>query len=124
MLAGEFADQFDGADFVSDCEHLAVEPLVHEVISGAIHEGLRNAAIHGRGEVPGRALHISITVCTVEGLSITLADDGVGLGATTGAAGGSRQGLALHSTLMAVIGGSLELRPGVAGGTILTLRLS
>jgi signal transduction histidine kinase len=49
-----------------------------------------------------------------DGLEIIVEDDGVGLGTAgagraNGANGGSGQGLALHSTMMAVIGGSLSM---------------
>jgi two-component sensor histidine kinase len=123
MLAGEFVGQFDGVTFTSDQEPIAVKPLIHEVLRGALHEGLRNAAIHGRGDEADRQLRMSIAFCSADGLSICLEDDGVGIVAGSRAVGGSRQGLALHSTLMAVIGGSLELRPGAVGGTVLVLRL-
>ena len=40
---------------------------------------------------------------------LVIEDDGVGLNAAAAPNGGSGQGLALHSTMMAVIGGSLSL---------------
>ncbi len=49
-----------------------------------------------------------------EGLEILIQDNGVGLAQVNGTQAGSGQGLALHSTLLAVIGGSLsvESQPG------------
>jgi signal transduction histidine kinase len=41
------------------------------------------------------------------GLEILIEDDGVGLGVEDGVNEGGGQGLALHSTMMAVVGGSL-----------------
>jgi signal transduction histidine kinase len=98
----------------------ALPPLIAEVLYAAAREGIRNAARHGRGEDSQYHLCLKIALQSDEGggLRLTLEDNGVGLEAryTRGAleAGkaestGSGQGLALHSTLMAVVGGSLTL---------------
>jgi signal transduction histidine kinase len=56
------------------------------------------------------------------GLAIRIEDNGVGLPAQpSGAANG--QGLALHSTMLAVVGGTLAIEPNPAGGTRVFLTL-
>jgi signal transduction histidine kinase len=103
----------------------ALPPLVAEVVYAAAREGIRNAARHGRGDNEQYRLRLEVSAKTGEQgkLQLTVQDNGVGLEAGYApkalAAGepartGSGQGLALHSTLMAVIGGSLTLssQPG------------
>jgi signal transduction histidine kinase len=59
----------------------------------------------------------------MDGLAIVVEDDGAGVEAGAPPAGGSGQGLALHSTLMAVVGGTLAAEPTAGGGMRVTLRL-
>lgn len=97
---------------------------VAEVIYYAARESIRNAARHGRG--PGKSaaspekalpLNLDLSLCWSyapghTGLEIKIMDTGVGFdsGMTDPSqAGSSGQGLAIHSTLLAVIGGSLVL---------------
>ena len=56
-------------------------------------------------------------------LRVIIEDDGVGLGAPPAPNGGSGQGLALHGTMMAVVGGALaaESVPGRYTRVLLTL---
>jgi anti-sigma regulatory factor (Ser/Thr protein kinase) len=146
LVAGEFAHQFavvrwhtpngggsaaedptndspddPRADRLSDPpDHIRVDALTGEVIVGAAREVIRNAALHGRGGKAHFPLRLDISLCREEGkLTLTIEDNGVGLGAAQAAVpgGGSGSGLALHSTLLAMIGGYLtvELREG--GGT-------
>jgi two-component sensor histidine kinase len=100
---------------------LAIPALTAEVLFYAAREAVRNAAKHGRAEA-ATLLHLKIAVCWREGLEMVIEDDGVGLVAGTGA-GGSGQGLALHSTMLAVVGGALaiESAPGAYTRVILTL---
>ncbi|HEX5689230.1 MAG TPA: ATP-binding protein, partial [Roseiflexaceae bacterium] len=94
-----------------------------EVIFYAAREAVRNAARYGRNGDSARPLRLSVAVLRRKGLEITIADDGVGLNAGVGASEGSGQGLSLHSTMMAVIGGSLttESAPGTGTRVILAL---
>jgi signal transduction histidine kinase len=106
------------------------EPIRHlpqhvaEVIYYAAREAIRNAARHGRGPGKGAAapekflpLNLELSICWScasgqPGLELKIIDTGVGFEGRhpdTGLTGGSGQGLALHSTLLAVIGGSLVL---------------
>jgi signal transduction histidine kinase len=107
----------------------AVPPLAAEVLFYAAREAIRNAAHHGRQADTSRPLHLKVGVASRDGLEITVEDDGVGL-APTGrnnsngnGNGGSGQGLALHSTLMAVVGGSMAVEsvPGKLTRVVLTL---
>jgi signal transduction histidine kinase len=105
-----------------------IPALTAEVLFYAAREAMRNAARHGRAEA-SNPLHLKIAVTWPKGLEITVEDNGVGLGAAHPANGGSGlhpgvsaevqpegsgQGLALHSTMMAVVGGTLAVE-SVAG---------
>lgn len=111
-LADEFAESFDEVSWeappalVEECRHLA--PPVGEVLFYAAREALRNAARHGRGQGRHR-LHVQIRARRERGnLVLEIEDNGVGLDEqSTNPAQG--YGLSLHSTMMAVIGGTLEL---------------
>jgi signal transduction histidine kinase len=48
-------------------------------------------------------------------------DDGVGFGPDGGSLAGSGQGLALHETMMAIVGGALAVDRPVDGGARVTL---
>ncbi|MCU0490136.1 MAG: hypothetical protein MUD01_00910 [Chloroflexaceae bacterium] len=88
----------------------SISSLHAEVLFYAARESIRNAARYGRNGDGGRPLHLTVTAArTDDNLGLTIHDDGVGLGASQVAAGGSGQGLALHSTMMAVIGGALTV---------------
>jgi signal transduction histidine kinase len=128
-VSDELEDAFDEVSWQVEpqAEALAGElpPLIAEVIYSAMREGIRNAARHGRGgdRQSRLCLSIAVEVDRTGRLGLTLEDNGVGIGERGGGEGqeagrsvpgGSGQGLALHSTLMAVIGGSLSVssRPG------------
>lgn len=112
-LANEFADSFDEVSWdvppalVEACRNLA--PPVGEVLFYAAREALRNAARHGRGE-GRRRLHVQIRARRDDddGLVLEIEDNGVGLEEQF-ADPAQGYGLSLHSTMMAVIGGTLEL---------------
>jgi signal transduction histidine kinase len=119
----EFSSAFDGVvwqvDPIAQQEAENIPALTAEVIFYAAREAVRNAARHGRAiqdatsenaaRVP-RPLHLTVAVSWCDGLSMVVEDDGVGLGADREHAEGSGQGLTLHSTLMAVVGGSLSVQ--------------
>lgn len=103
-------------------ENLA--PFRREAVFYATREVLRNAARHGRGGEEKRSLHLRVSATGMEKLEIVVGDGGVGLGAGGVSHGGSGQGLARHSTMMAVIGGTLsvESQPGVGVRIRIALR--
>ncbi|MBN1310799.1 MAG: hypothetical protein JXB30_05205 [Anaerolineae bacterium] len=110
MVEDEFAGEFTSVVWQAPASPPRLEPFTQEVIYYAVREAVRNAALHGRGEDPQRPLNLSIDVTSNGELSICIADDGVGMGQAT-SAGGTGEGLALHSTMMAVIGGTLIAEP-------------
>ena len=123
MAEQEFSSDFDRVTYRADPK--AGEPahsiptVAAEVIYYATREAIRNAARHGRGEDENYHLTLHVQVVWQEGLKIIVEDNGVGLpphdspkassAAPIAVAKSSGQGLALHSTLLAVLGGTLEL---------------
>ncbi|MCP4423964.1 MAG: hypothetical protein GY803_05700 [Chloroflexi bacterium] len=85
----------------------AIPTLTAEVIFYAAREVVRNAAKHGRSPNTDNFC-LKIQVNWQDGLEIIIADNGAGL-QTPSPNSGSGQGLALHSTMMAVIGGELSV---------------
>jgi signal transduction histidine kinase len=94
-----------------------------EVVYYAAREALRNAARHARGADPDRPLRLSMQARLTPGLELVIEDDGVGLAGAQDERGGAGQGLALHSTMMAVLGGSLAMENSARGGTRIVLTL-
>ncbi|MCP5099411.1 MAG: hypothetical protein GY943_27980 [Chloroflexi bacterium] len=78
-----------------------------EVLYYAAREVIRNAARHGAGEVE-RPLALTITATWQDGLTLTIQDNGVGMG-NSPQSKGTGQGLALHTTMMAVVGGAITI---------------
>lgn len=149
----ELAEAFDSVEWQVDpmvAAHTSdISPLAGEVIYYAAREAIRNSARYARPSNSNEALHLKIAALWNDGLEILVEDDGVGIGRTTGesranaaangngsngnghapkaeAQGpkqGSGQGLALHSTMMAVVGGSLavESAPGEYTRVVLSL---
>jgi signal transduction histidine kinase len=113
-LDDEWAGAFDSVTWdvapTGAAAAAALPPLAAEVLFYAAREAIRNAARYGRPADGGRPLRLRIAVTAGSGLEITIEDDGVGLATAPGApAGGAGQGLALHSTLLAVVGGTLAV---------------
>lgn len=100
----------------------SIPTLTAEVIFYAAREAIRNAARHGRGENGVRPLHLTITITWPSGLQIAIMDNGVGIQPATPTAGNGH-GLALHSTMMAVVGGSIVVDsiPGERTEVVLSL---
>jgi hypothetical protein len=99
----------------------AIPALTAEVLFYAAREAIRNAAHHARAEA-ANPLHLQIMITWPNGLEITIEDNGVGLGVAS-STNGSGQGLALHSTMMAVVGGTLVVESASSSGTRVTLTL-
>jgi signal transduction histidine kinase len=101
--------------------------LTAEVLFYALREAVRNAARYGRDPQSDRnfQLHISVDWNEADGLSLVVTDNGVGMEAAqmSGDALHSGQGLALHSTMMAVIGGTLSVESVPQQYTCVTLNL-
>ncbi len=131
-VSDELEDAFDEVEWQidPDAEALgkALPPLVAEVVYAAAREGIRNAARHGQGDNGQYRLCLRVAVRSSDqgGLRLTLEDNGVGLEGRSAGDGdqtGGGHGLALHSTLMAVVGGSLALSSQPGQPTRLVLEL-
>ena len=98
-----------------------LSPLATELVYYAAREVMRNAARHARPANASSRLHLKVIATWQAGLVLTIEDDGMGVilpGVTPPQSAGetdghrrlsSGQGLALHSTMLAVVGGSLVL---------------
>jgi signal transduction histidine kinase len=124
VVEGELAGGFDTVTWAVQPEAetalAALPDLTAEVLFYATREAVRNAARHGRGGDTGQPLGLRVEAARRAGaLEIVVEDDGVGL---LGAEDGG-QGLALHSAMMAVVGGALavESLPGAQTRVVLSL---
>jgi signal transduction histidine kinase len=87
-------------------------PAAAEVLFYAAREAARNAARHGRDPQTSAPLHLHLAIDAHDGFEIVVEDNGVGLpGSALDQNGptGSGSGLALYSTMMAIVGGSLAV---------------
>lgn len=91
----------------------ARRPVKYTVVFYAAREALRNAAGHAR--VAGRPLAVRLCAAAGERFELVVEDDGRGVDAA--GREGEGRGLKLHSTLMAIIGGTLTLESGPEGCT-------
>jgi signal transduction histidine kinase len=94
-----------------------LQPVQAEVIYYAAREVVRNAARHARPAGSDLSLRLETLLNWNKGLEILIQDNGGGLDNTNVTQTGSGQGLALHSTLLAVIGGSLSVESEVGAYT-------
>jgi len=130
LVEDEMADSFESASVCVDTgandAAARITELSREVAYGAVREAVRNAARHGRGPEPERALHLTVRVRADEELAITVADDGVGFPMESAEAASSGNGLALHATMMAMVGGSFQVASGPNGGArvVITVPIS
>ncbi len=115
MVEQDLAGPFDQASWSQDESAAnaacALPPLTTEVVYYAVREAVRNAARHARGDQP---LHLRVSASGQNGFQVSVEDNGIGMEAGLPTADGAGQGLSLHTTLMAVVGGSLavESKPG------------
>jgi len=135
----DLKDAFDSVtweiDPDADSKSQSLSPLTAEVLFYAAREAMRNAARYGRAGA-SQPLHLQIELRWPEGgdsqsrLELTIEDDGVGVDsfpvAQASSLRGAGQGLALHSTMMAVVGGTLsvESEPGKYTRVVLTLPMN
>ncbi len=126
VVERDFADAFEEVqwEIAAEAEAMAAQlpAVAAEVIFGATREAIRNAARYGRGADARRPLHLTIAATCDGGLRIAVEDDGVGMAAAT-LSHGSGQGLALHSTMMAVLGGTLITEQAPDTGTRVIISL-
>lgn len=95
--------------------------LEAEVVYYAAREGIRNAARHGSssGQQP---VSLWIRMRTENDLVLEIEDNGVGFNPASGEGNPSRQGLAIHSAMLALIGGTMEIESRPGNFTRVTLR--
>lgn len=123
-LIGEFNGQFTSMDWTIGEDLPPLEAVTVDIVGAAVREVIRNAAVHARGEDPKRPLNVCVTVKNTNQLSITVEDDGVGLAhRSNGQHGGAGGGLALHGTMLAIVGGSLTVDT-IPGGTRATISIA
>ncbi len=89
--------------------------LEEEVLYYAAREVMRNAARHGRiGGEEARPLGLRIAVSGAgRGIEVVIEDDGAGIDGQEMTQQTSKQGLPLHSTMLAVIGGEMKIESEV-----------
>lgn len=83
-----------------------IPTLTAEVLFYAAREAVRNAAKYGAAERLERPFTLTISAYHTDQLIIQIEDNGVGMNSNQPSKG-TGQGLALHSTMMAVIGGEI-----------------
>jgi signal transduction histidine kinase len=127
VVSEELAGAFDDVTWqvTPEAEQITrnLLPLTAEVLFYATREAIRNAWRHGRAGDSQQPLHLRLVISTQAGLTIYIEDDGVGLEATKNSNGGSGQGLALHSTMLAIVGGTLDIKSLPGSYTRVTLKL-
>ena len=125
LVGTEWPGVFDSVAWQTDpdAERAAqsLSALSADVLFHAAREAIRNAARHARGGVPARPLHLRIALTLPGLLCVSIEDDGVGMAAATGTSAG--HGLALHSTLLAIVGGDLCVESTTDRCTRVTLRV-
>jgi signal transduction histidine kinase len=127
LVEEEFSTDFDDVAWQFDANIedrvKSISPLATEVLYYAAREAIRNAARHGRKTDQATALTLTVAMKWEHGLETSIQDNGVGLTGDHQANDGSGQGLTLHSTMMAVLGGelSIESLPGEYTRVTLTL---
>ncbi len=129
LHARELAREFDRTEWrvTPEAERAGAQlsDASAEVAFYAAREAMRNAARYGRGE-DGVRRALTLTVCAERAgreLVISIIDDGAGLVVPRALQPGRGNGLALHSTLMIVMGGSLSITPGPERGVVVRLSI-
>ncbi|MBX3016049.1 MAG: hypothetical protein KF832_31295, partial [Caldilineaceae bacterium] len=127
LLADELPESFDSVAWhVEPKAEQRLQQLPHltvEVLFYAAREAVRNAARYARGGAANQPLHLQIKIGDESGLVIQVRDDGIGLQPTEKQLQSSQQGLEIHRTMLAVVGGTLEVTSHVGEYTQVTLRL-
>lgn len=124
-LRGSFDDVIWEIQPEGEQELARIPTLIAEVLFFAVREAVRNAARHGKQNGAGTRFRLSVGLKVQDGLVITIEDNGVGfaIGEPFITNGSSGQGLALHSTMMAVIGGLLTVASAPGQYTRVTLEM-
>jgi signal transduction histidine kinase len=120
-VADEFSDAIDEISWRISAESTEVADglpsHVRQVVYFAALELIRNVARHGRGTDLARPLHLWVAFERIDGLRLSIEDDGVGLSMAASETAGGRNGLQFHGTMLAAVGGSLEVGDARGRGT-------
>jgi signal transduction histidine kinase len=100
-----------------------IPEYTREVLYHATREAVRNAARHGKRSDDDQPLNLTIDISWDHGLEIKVQDDGIGFDPASKDGITDGQGLELHSTLMAVVGGSLAVESVPDKYTLVQLKL-
>ncbi|MCI0712225.1 MAG: hypothetical protein L0154_18875 [Chloroflexi bacterium] len=124
-IVEEFEGKFTSLDWNIEPHLPALENVTVDIVGAALREVVRNAAVHARGDDPNRPLNVCVAVQGGDRVQITVEDDGVGPGYETNGYhhGGAGGGLALHGTMLAIVGGTLTIDP-IPGGTRATISVA
>jgi hypothetical protein len=95
--------------------------LEAETVYYAAREVIRNAARYGGGSEQ-RPLSLSIKLAVENDLILVIEDDGVGVQIESSESESTRQGLAIHSAMLALIGGTMTVESKPDRYTRVTLR--
>ncbi|MEK7809498.1 MAG: ATP-binding protein [Chloroflexota bacterium] len=124
-MKNELGNAFDSVKWQIDPKaeqrSKVMPPLTAEVLFCAAREAIRNAARYGRGAESASPLNLRIELNGRKGLTILIEDDGVGIKSNSTDHGG--HGLSLHHTMMAIVGGSLNVESESAKFTRVILTL-
>ncbi len=124
LLTDEFENAFDEVHWMIDPaaeeQARALAPLAAETLYYAAREVIRNSARHARS--PAQPLRLQLSVAWASGLCLIIEDNGTGLTSAPNPNSGGH-GLALHSAMLAVVGGTLvsESQPGTFTRVVLWL---
>lgn len=129
QVEGELKNAFD--EVTLDIDPLAAQYeekipyLTAEALFYAAREVMRNAAKHAVPQSVGDPLRLHIAIEWREGFQIVVEDNGAGFTdpALKTDNGGQGQGLALHSTILAVLGGALSVENAPHAGTLVRMSL-
>ena len=107
----------------ADVTFATLPPFSAEVLYGAAREAIRNAAKHAGGTKNDVPIELCISASCDEDLRLIIEDDGVGYNQPCLSPLSTGHGVALHSTMMSVIGGvwETESQPGSYTRVRLTL---
>ena len=132
MLEQDFQSAFDELEWcVSEETATAIDevtpPAIAELIFAAVQEALRNAARHARGNDVHRHLRLTLSASyNREGpyLEVIVADNGVGITSASSATTSTGGGLLTHSALLAIAGGSLNIKSSPGEGVTVKIVLA
>ncbi|MCC6613584.1 MAG: hypothetical protein IT320_08910 [Anaerolineae bacterium] len=124
LVDQEFGAAFERIDWrITERALQPLDSLTLDVVLNAVREFVRNAALHARDGKSGAPLHLAIEIQSTDALYIIIRDDGVGIDREQAAEPSGHNGLALHRTLLNIVGGECYVEPCAEGGTQVTIVL-